>query len=287
MLSSLIAHAGQPPTPHDLWGAWNPDPVLLLVLTLPCWAYVRGRLGTARARFDGRRAGCFVAAVLTLAVALLSPLEALSSALASAHMVQHVLIVLVAGPLFAIAAPGSAILRGAPAPLRTTVGTWRRLMRGRLPTTGLLRNPVAMWALHVATLWLWHSSYAYDAALASDPIHIVEHISFLVTGVLFWRLVVGTRSPGRVANGFGILLVFAMAMQSVFLSVLLTFSNEPWYDGYASTTDPWGLGQLADQQLAGVIMWVPAGVVYVVTALGLFGAWMRASDRGSVELGGT
>src|SRR5690606_16368504 len=106
-----------------------------------------------------------------------------------------------------------------------------------------------VWALHVAVLWAWHASATYDAALRSEPLHVLEHALFLVTAILFWRLIVGVRGLGRVPNGLGILLVFGMAMQSVFLSLLLTFASEPWYAGYATTTSAWGLDQLADQHL--------------------------------------
>jgi putative membrane protein len=110
-------------------------------------------------------------------------------------------------------------------------------------------------------------------------LHVVEHATFLVTGVLFWRVVVGAPKADRVTNGFGVLLVFAMAMQSVFLSALLTFATTPWYSAYAATTARWEVDPLADQQLAGVIMWIPAGLVYVGAALGLLVAWIRATEQ--------
>jgi len=131
----------------------------------------------------------------------------------------------------------------------------------------------------VGTLWFWHAAVPYDAALDNQLIHIVEHTSFLVTALLFWHVVIGARSPARVANGLGALLVFAMAMQSIFLSVLLTFARAPWYSSYATTTTPWGLAPLADQQLAGVIMWIPAGLVYLAAALTLMVAWIRATEH--------
>ena len=96
--------------------------------------------------------------------------------------------------------------------------------------------------------------------------------------MLFWGVVLGGRAAGRVSNGFGVLLVFAMAMQSVILSMLLTFASSPWYSGYADTTRPWQLDPLADQQLAGVIMWVPAGFVYLGVALALFAAWLNGTE---------
>jgi putative membrane protein len=136
----------------------------------------------------------------------------------------------------------------------------------------------------VGVLWFWHAAAPYDAALGSKPLHLLEHASFLVTAVLFWHVVIGVRGSARVSNGLGVLLVFAMAMQSVFLSVLLTFARTPWYSGYAATTASWGLDPLTDQQLAGVIMWIPAGGIYLVVALALLVAWVRATEREEVAL---
>jgi putative membrane protein len=129
-----------------------------------------------------------------------------------------------------------------------------------------------------------HAAAPYDAVLGSEPLHVLEHASFLVTAVLFWHVVIGVRGSARVSNGLGVLLVFAMAMQSVFLSVLLTFAREPWYSGYAQTTAPWGLDPLTDQRLAGVIMWIPAGGIYLVVALALLVAWVRATEREEVAI---
>jgi cytochrome c oxidase assembly factor CtaG len=142
-----------------------------------------------------------------------------------------------------------------------------------------LRHPAAVWLLHVSTLWFWHAAVPYDAAVEHHLLHVAEHASFLGTGVLFWRVVAGARDADRVSYGFGVLLLFATAMQSVFLSALLTFARSPWYSVYAATTAPWGLDPLADQQLAGVIMWIPAGLVYVVAALALLAAWIRSTEH--------
>jgi cytochrome c oxidase assembly factor CtaG len=143
-----------------------------------------------------------------------------------------------------------------------------------------------MWLLSVGMLWFWHAAAPYDAALDSEPLHLLEHVSFLVTAVLFWHVVVGVRGTARVSDGLGVLLVFAMAMQSVFLSVLLTFARTPWYSGYAATTAPWGLDPLTDQQLAGVLMWIPAGGIYLAVALALLVSWIRASEVDDVDLEG-
>ena len=284
MLTPLLAHAGQPPQPHDLWGAWNLDPLLLTAFALAVWAYRRGRIGGPRRPSDVWRDRCFAGALVALALALVSPLDALSSALASAHMVQHVLLVVVAAPLLALSAPSSALLRGSPPAARRVSGRWRRrfgLTHGNLAA---LRHPVVAWLAHVAALWIWHARVLYDAALANDVVHAIEHATFLGSAVLFWRVVVGARGAGRVTHGYGVLLVFVTALQSVFLSVLLTFARTPWYAGYATTTRPWGLEPLADQQLAGAIMWVPAGMVYVAAGLALMVAWLRTANRQAAEL---
>ena len=142
-----------------------------------------------------------------------------------------------------------------------------------------------MWLLQVGVLWFWHAAAPYDATLDNQFLHVLEHASFLVTAVLFWQVVVGVRGAARVSGGLGVLLVFAMAMQSVFLSVLLTFARTPWYSGYATTTAPWGLDPLTDQQLAGVLMWIPAGGIHLAVALALLVLWIRATEVDDVAVG--
>ncbi|MBA2575219.1 MAG: cytochrome c oxidase assembly protein [Euzebyaceae bacterium] len=168
--------------------------------------------------------------------------------------------------------------------MRQTSGRWRRRLRLTADHARVLRHPATVWLLHVGTLWFWHAAVSYGAALDNALVHVLEHVSFLLTGVLFWRVVVGARGAGRVSPGYGVLLIFAMALQSVFLSVLLTFAQEPWYSGYAATTTLWGLAPLADQQLAGVIMWIPAGLVYLAAALTLMVTWIRATERDDIAL---
>jgi putative membrane protein len=284
VLSPILAHPGQPPAPHDLLGAWNLDPVLLGGLLLAAWAFWRGQTSGPRRPVDSWRARCFSGALVALGLALLSPLDALSGSLASAHMVQHLLLLLVAAPLLALSAPSSAILRGSPLALRRASGRWRRRLGLTHGNLAVLRHPAAVWLLSVGVVWFWHAAAPYDATLDNQLLHVLEHASFLVTAVLFWQVVVGVRGAARVWGGLGVLLVFAMAMQSVFLSVLLTFARTPWYSGYAATTAPWGLDPLTDQRLAGVIMWIPAGVIYLVVALALLVTWIRATEREDVAL---
>jgi len=141
---------------------------------------------------------------------------------------------------------------------------------------------VAVWLAHAGTVWFWHAAGPYDAALENDFIHVAEHASFLVTAVLFWWIVIGGATRTPVSRGYGVLLVFAMAMQSVFLSVLLTFARTPWYSPYVKAAPTSGLDPLADQQLAGVIMWIPAGLVYLGAGLALAVAWLREAEQETV-----
>ncbi|HEX5723095.1 MAG TPA: cytochrome c oxidase assembly protein [Acidimicrobiia bacterium] len=186
-------------------------------------------------------------ALAVMAMALLSPLEEMAHALASAHMVQHLLLILVAAPLLSKA-------------IRFTLPKWV--------------SPPLAWLLHTATIWFWHAAGPYNAAVVNPLLHGLEHLSFLGTAVVFWRVV----GIGRQPEGIGVLLVFAMALQSVFLALLLTFADTPWYWVYSATTRAYGLDPLADQQLAGVIMWVPAGLVYTGIGLKLLLTWIRQHD---------
>lgn len=273
-----IAHAGQPIVPHDLWGAWTVEPLLIGGLALAALVYRRGFTGSPRTRW---RAYCFAGALVAIVVALVSPLDALSGSLASAHMVQHVLLILIAAPLLAVSGPSSTLLRGAPREFARAGGRWRSRLRWLHHSA--LRNPVYVWLAHVLTLWLWHSAALYGAALDSHPLHVAEHLTFVVTAWLFWRVVISARLGERVPAGLGVLLVFGMAMQSVFLSVLLTFAESAWYPGYATTTAAWGLTHLGDQQLAGVIMWVPAGLIYLGVALMLMATWLRSIEEADTQ----
>ena len=268
---TLLAHGGPPPAPGDAWNAWNLDPVLLAGLLLAVWLFVRGQPR------DAARTTAFVGGVAALVVALVSPLEPISGALASAHMVQHILILAVAAPLLAFSAPATTMLRGAPRRLVRAGAHLGRAVGLRPRRLRLLRNPAVVWLLNVGVLWSWHASVLYEAALRSQALHILQHLTFLFSGILVWRVVVGPRRV-RVVPGAGVIIVFALAMQNVLLSALLTFSQEPWYGPYAETAPLWGLSHLGDQQLSGVIMWVPTGLIYVAIAMHLLRSWLEQAD---------
>ena len=285
---TLFAHTGRPPAPHDAWGAWGGDPLVLLAVLAAAALYARGRARARRPPARGQAAR-FGGGLLAVAAASQSPLEAAAHALASAHMVQHVLLVLVAAPLLAWSAPLPELVRGTPPALRRAVARARRVggvarvlrravararrVGGVAPAGRWMAGPGPAWLAHVAVLWLWHSAALYDAALRVPALHALEHAMFLGTALLFWHVVAGPRTAA--SHGARVLLVFTMGMQSVFLALLLTFARAPWYASYRDTTAAWGLTPLADQQLAGAIMWVPAGFVYAGLGIALVAGWLR------------
>lgn len=204
-----------------------------------------GVLGIAA--FMLRRSGAGLAACAVLALIFVSPLCALSVALFSARTVHHVLLVAVAAPLLAVAFPG----------------------RGR-------GGAASAFILSTACLWAWHLPAAYDAALSNKAIYWAMQVSLLATFVAFWRAVLG-----RDAETVGaILWTVAGFMAMGFLGAILTFAPVPLYAAHALAPFTWGIAPLADQQLAGLTMWVPAGLPYLAVA-GWLGRdlWRRAEGR--------
>lgn len=278
MPAVVVAHQGPALAPSQAWAAWNGDPLVLLATGAAAGLYLYGWWRTRRRRQPGRPL-LGALGLAALAVAVVSPLDALAATLASAHMVQHMVLILVAAPLLVAGGAPGTMVRGLPPPLRRAAGTARRSAAVRT-VVGTLRRPVTAWALHAGALWVWHSAVLYQEALRSHWVHGLEHVSFVATALLFWSVVLGAR--GRVTSPApALLLVFTMALQGVVLSALLTFSPVPWYPAYAESTRAWGLDPLLDQQLAGVTMWVPGGLVYLGAALVLLAALMRQAGAPS------
>ena len=278
MLTGLHLHPGQPVAPHDLWTAWNLDPLTLAGMSFLVWLYVRG---SRRPKRGWPRRGWLVTALVALTVALVSPLEAMSGALASAHMVQHLLLILVAAPALVRCSAGEGMFAGLPTAVRKRLGS-TRLALGLTPARmRLLANPVLIWLLHAGALLFWHAGGPYQAALSSTALHYLEHVTFLLTALWFWQLVLLTRHRSPDWPGIGLLMVFAMALQSVGLALLMTFAESPWYPFYENSAAAWGFTALADQHLAGVIMWVPAGFIYTAVGLTRLWRWLTAIERSS------
>jgi putative membrane protein len=219
----------------------------------------------------------FAGGWLALVLALLSPLDELAEQLFTAHMAQHELLMVVGAPLIALASPLVAFLWVLPHSGRRRA---MRAMRGRRVSVAwaALTAPATVWLLHGLALWIWHMPSLYDAALQSETIHAVQHLCFFLSASLFWWGIAHGRY-GRAGYGVAVVYIFATAMHSGILGALLTFSPHVWYPLYERTSTTFGLTPLEDQQLAGLLMWVPAGVTFVAGGLYFFAAWLKESER--------
>jgi cytochrome c oxidase assembly factor CtaG len=246
-----------------------PEPGAVVAVLVAGWLYWHGARRLWAVAGQGHvvhvwQVVCFGGGLLTVLLALESPLDDLSAALFAAHMVQHMLLILVAGPLLVLGAPLVPSLWAVPLVARRRLGA----MFVRLSALG---RPMVAFGLHSLALWAWHIPALYEAALRNRGLHVLEHLSFLATAILFWWAVL---HAGRVGYGGRVFYVFGLALETAILGAALTFAQAPWYAAYMDSAPAWGLSAFEDQQLAGLIMWVPGGLVYLSAALWLFATWL-------------
>ena len=188
-------------------------------------------------------------------------------------MLEHELLMLLAAPLLVISEPLGAMIWAFPANARRALGAIAR----RAPLSALWRTftePVTATLAQAAALWLWHAPFLFDLALARDGWHVAQHLSFLVSALLFW-----TAMPAslRGRRGVAVLCLIATSVISGALGALMAFSESPWYAGYASMgMTPLGLTAAEDQRVAGLLMWIPGGLVHACAALALVAAALQA-----------
>lgn len=272
--SPAAAHDGGPS--GNVWQqwAWLDLPLLMLMSGIYILGvrslWKRAGMGSGISRM---RVITFGVAMIVLFLALVSPLDALSDELFTAHMIQHLLIVLIAAPMFVIGRFALAFAWALPA---------RSIPRQWIQTWDVLIRPMTASLLHASVMWIWHMPRLYEASLHNEWIHFLEHASFFLTALLFWQSfsdLTEDAHMGRSAKfGMGILSVFGVALVSGLLGVLIAFSPYAWYPSYIHETARYGLTTLEDQQLAGTIMWVPSGVVYLLAAMGVMTRWLFAME---------
>ncbi len=266
--------------PADGWvvATWPPGVVIPLALTLLLYAIgfwrLHRRSGVGRSGLT-RRAGWFFCGWVALALALLSPLDTLSGALFWVHMTQHEVLMLLAAPLLVLGRPVPAFLWALPAALRTGLAGAART-RGWSAVWHALTRPITAWFAHAIALWGWHAPLLFQAALVNRTVHDLQHVTFLLTALLFWYALLSERA--KEGQGAAIVYLFSTTVHSSVLGALITFAAHPWYPAYLHTTEAWGLTPLEDQQLGGLIMWVPASFVYVGVALVLLARWLTPSE---------
>ena len=259
--------------------AWNFEPWLLALLLVSAAGYALGvrrlwgNAGSGRG-ISVAQVASFALGWLTLVVALVSPVDALGNHLFSAHMVQHELLMVVAAPLLVVARPLGAWAWALSPAQRQVAGRWFR-SRGWLSMWTVLTAPLGAWVLHAAALWAWHVPPLFDAALRNEALHIAQHASFFVTALFFWWAVLGHDARGRFGPLHGAGSLFTTMLHTTVLGVLLTIAPTPWYSEYLQRAPLLGMDPLEDQQLGGLIMWVPSGTVYVIAALALVGRMLR------------
>ena len=246
----------------------------LLVLSAALYAvgYVRLRARSRHSR-TVRAVHCaaFALGWFALVAALDSPLDSLAAALFSAHMLQHEALMLIAAPLLVIGRPLAVLMWALPVSLRVGVGCAVRSRWIRAPWR-TITTPLAAWLLHAAALWGWHAPVFFEAALARPGIHTLQHASFLVSALLFWWTVFGkTQRSERSAHAM--LSLFTTMVHTGALGALLTLSPGLWYPSYIESTSALGFDPLQDQQLGGLVMWVPGGLAYLIGALAVAARW--------------
>jgi putative membrane protein len=280
-LSIFLFHEGKPHTWHDLIRAWSFEPLVMFSLVLAAVAFAIGghRLWQASPKHQAIKSWevlCFVGGWLALFVALVSPLHAWGQVLFSAHMTQHEILMLVAAPLLVLGRPLVPFLWALPLEWSRRLGDL-----GKITTLHsswrVLTIPLVAWAVHAIALWTWHIPVLFEAVLHNEWVHTAQHLSFLISALLFWWSLIHGRL-GVMGYGAAVLYLFTTSVHSGILGALITFAGSAWYPSYVGLTNSWGLTPLEDQQLGGLIMWIPAGLVYVIAALAMLAGWLRESE---------
>jgi putative membrane protein len=277
-ISTAEAHGG--PEIHLSQSIWTFDPWIVIPVGVAGILYALG-FSKLWLRASGSReifawgAAAYGFGWLALAGALVSPLHWLGEHLFTFHMIEHEILMAVAAPMIVVARPIGALLWGLPFHMRRWTG---RRLKGR----GV--QAAWMWAsggttatlLHTVAIWGWHAPALFDAAITDVTLHRLQHLSFFSTAVLFWWSVIWRSDLGRAAWH-----VFVTMLHTSVLGALMALAPHVLYATQTRTAEEWGLTPLEDQQLAGIVMWIPAGIIYAGAALALFALWIASSSKDS------
>lgn len=262
---------------------WNWEPWVLACLLIAFSGYVYGvlriRAGARAHVFGIWRYIAFVAGLGVLIVALISPLDTLDDQLFCAHMVQHMLLMLVAPPLIVWGRPATAFLWAFPLSARRAIGRFWMRAPGVQSGIRTLIGPTSVWIFSSFALWFWHLPGPYGWALGNETVHTGEHLCFFLTSLAFWTIVLAPYGRRQLGYGSSLLFVGTLGVQMGLLGAILTFATRPMYGMHASATIAWGLSPLEDQQLAGLIMWIPGDFLYLGVMIAMFVAWLHDAER--------
>lgn len=273
LIACALAAAGPSARGHDGAvlgsGAGPIEPWLAALLALAVIAYLHGVSALWRGRPSARGIGrrhvlAFAAGWLVVVAALAPPFDAFAARQFSLHMVQHELLMVLAAPLLVLGRPFMAWSWAMP---RTAQAVHRAFARP-LPAAAWrsATSPLGAWLLQAAALWLWHAPPLFEAALARPLLHELQHATFFATALLFWWSITGPRPAAR-AGGIALFALFTTMLHTGVLGALLALSPRVWYPTYLETALALGGDPLRDQQLGGLLMWVPGSVVYLAAAL--------------------
>ena len=283
----VAAHGSVPseaPTATSLLLGWTfePIPTLAIAAALAWWLWAVRRVDAVHPAnpVPRRRSVAFVGAMLALAFALISGIARYDTSLFSVHMVQHVLLMLVAAPLLALAAPVTLLLR------LSSPGTRRRWLLPILHSRVLraIGHPVTAWLIFAAVMWGTHFSALFNASLEDPLVHDLEHGIFLTAALLFWWPAIGLDpAPWRMGHPARIAYLFLQMTQNTFLAVVILNTTSVLYAHYATLVRPWGMAAIDDQRLAAGIMWIAGDGVFLTAMLVTVAAWMRAEQRSTLR----
>jgi cytochrome c oxidase assembly factor CtaG len=265
--------------------AWRPE--IILTLGLFATAHLAGRWRLkkrgAHALIKPWRTVSYLGGLAVLWVALMSPIDVLSGQFFYMHMIQHLLLVMIAPPLLLIANPMPIMMWGLPRALRTEIGRWLRPESQVRQVLRAITTPGLVWLYFVAALVGWHEPSAYNLTLVSEFFHDLEHLTFFGTAMLFWWHVIGSAPHihKKLSPGLRIGYALSVVPASALTGIAISFASEPIYTYYTTVPRLGGMTVMEDQMLGGVIMWIPGSMMYIVAALILLAYWIRAEERKS------
>lgn len=275
LASPALAHGR-----HEHGVGWTLDPLLVVPLGLTLIIYVLGWVRLSERSSTPPRAGLFLSGWTVLTLSLVSPLHAAGERSFTMHMIEHELIMLVATLLLAMSKSGAVMAWGLPRPLRLSLGgSWKAPLQSLWKR---LTEPVTATAVQAIVMWVWHAPPLFDRALESSGWHIAQHACFFISSLIFWWAML---HPRRGGYGVSAACLFATSLIGGALGALMSLSSSPWYADYAAMgMTGIGLDPVDDQRLAGLIMWIPGGLVHCVAAIAMFHKWLKAAEGSHAAL---
>ncbi|MBA4179707.1 MAG: hypothetical protein C0506_03880 [Anaerolinea sp.] len=276
----VFAHGnGEGPSIGRLLFAWELDPLFIVPAGGAVWLYLAavGRVNKAHPKspYPRRRTAFFLGGVAVLSLAIVSPPAAYDTTLFSVHMGQHLLITMVAAPLILLGAPITLALRVASRTTRKNV--LLPLLHSRF--VRFVSFPVFAWLLFAGTMWGSHFSPLFNAALEDAWIHRAEHALYLSVALVFWWQVIGLDpTPWRMNHPVRMLYVFLQMPQNSFLALAIYSADDVIYKHYATVQRDWGPSPLADQQIAGISMWIGGDLLFLAALAVVIAGWVKAEE---------